>query len=203
MRNRVLASLVALSAVLAACDGSKSATGPGAQLTAADAAQLNAALYSATAASARQAVVPHGDRIAASTGTAGSTFASTVPCSPSGDVKLAGSWNVGFDTSVPSATVHVAGTATHEACAVKTQQGATFTLNGKPAINLTVDASTGAAGLTAFHATETGAFSWTNDGGSGDCSVNVTADLVAGTQNVKLSGTFCGFPVDQTVSANG
>jgi hypothetical protein len=31
--------------------------------------------------------------------------------------------------------------------------------------------------------------------------VDVAADLVAGTQSVRLAGSFCGFAIDQTVAA--
>jgi hypothetical protein len=118
-------------------------------------------------------------------------------------VGLSGTLAAGFDAAAQTAQVQANVAVVHQACAVKTQQGATFTLNGAPKIDVVLNAAASQAGVTALHATEIGAFDWSSSGSSGHCAVNVTADLVSGTQNVKLSGTFCGFPVDQTVTANG
>lgn len=210
MRKRVLnAALVVAAAVLAAaCDGKGSATGPtGSQMSAADAASLNRAVYS-TGASFSGGSVPSGARGARLTSTAGSTFSfnfnTTVPCSPSGSTALSGNLAGGYDLTAKQADVQANIAVAHQACAIKTDNGAVFTLTGDPNIDVTLNAASGASGLTAFHVSEVGAFNWTKgDGNSGHCTVNVTGDLVAGTQTVKLSGDFCGFPLDQTVPAAG
>ena len=90
----------------------------------------------------------------------------------------------------------------HQGCTIKTDDGATFTLNGDPDIDVALNAASGRNGLTAFTLTETGAFTWSRPGASGRCELNVSASLVAGTQNVQLSGTFCGFPVTGIVPAS-
>ncbi len=209
MRKRMLAAAALFAtAALAACDAG-GATGPGnASLTAAQAASLNRALL-ATGASYASGSVPAGARGARSMDAVGNgsfsfTFNTTQPCTPSGNVAVAGTLGGSVNAVARTGTVQANLAVTHQGCAVKTDDGAVFTLNGDPKIDVGLDAASGAQGLTAFTLTETGAFTWSRgDGNSGRCTVDVTAGLVAGTQNVKLSGSFCGFPVDGTVTSLG
>jgi len=64
-------------------------------------------------------------------------------------------------------------------------------------------AVSGPQGLTGLHLTENGAFTWSRGNSSGRCTVDLAADLIAGTQSVRLTGTFCGFPVDGVVEHVG
>jgi len=210
MRKRMLSAAMALvtTAALAACDAG-GATGVGdTQLTAGQAASLSRALF-ATGATFASGGVPAGARGARSVNAVGSgtfsfNFNTTQPCAPSGTVGLAGTLGGSVDGVAKTGTVQANVGVTHNACAVKTDDGATFTLSGDPRIDVTLNAASGANGLTAFTLTEVGAFNWTHgDGNSGHCTLNVSANLVTGTQNVKLSGTFCGFPVDGTVPVGG
>jgi len=210
MRKRMLAAAaLTLAAALAACDGAGGATGPGnAPLTAAQASSLNRALL-ATGAGYASGSVPAGARGARSMNAVGSgsfsfTFNTTQPCAPAGNVAVAGTVGGSVDAVARTGTVQANLGVTHQGCTVKTDDGATFTLNGDPKVDVVLTAASSAGGLTAFQLTQKGAFTWNRgDGSSGRCTLDVTASLVAGTQNVKLSGTFCGFPVDGTVTGLG
>jgi hypothetical protein len=205
MRHRLLpvAALVSAALAAAACDG-RGTTGPSAPLTQADAAALSRAVF-AVGAGLASGGVPAGARgnrtvLANGSTTFSFSFNSSQPCAPSGDIGLAGAVSGAVTGQAAQVQVNVA--VKHQGCTVRADNGGTFKLNGDPAIDVALTASADAAGVTAFHATETGAFTWERgSGSSGRCAVDVTADLVPGTQSVRLSGTFCGFAVDQTVPA--
>ncbi|HYH82937.1 MAG TPA: hypothetical protein VEX86_24295 [Longimicrobium sp.] len=205
MRKRVLAAAALLTAAaVAACDAGGATAPRNTPLTAAQAASLNRALL-ATGASFASGSVPAGARGARSmnavgTGAFSFTFNTPVPCAPSGKVAVAGTVGGSVDAVGRTGTVSANLGVTHQGCAVKTDDGATFTLNGDPRIDVVLNAASAAQALTAFELTQKGAFTWSHGGSSGRCAVDVTASLVAGTQNVRLSGTFCGFPVDGTIA---
>jgi hypothetical protein len=206
MTRRILplTLLAAASLAAAACDG-RGTTGPGAPLTQADAASLSRALF-AVGAGFADGNVPSGARgnrtvLANGSTTFSFSFDHSQPCAPAGSVGLAGAVSGAVDVG-QGAQVQVNVAVKHAGCTVQTDNGGTFKLTGDPKIDIALTARADAGGLTAFHATETGAFTWERgSGSSGRCAVDVTADLVPGTQNVRLSGTFCGFSVDQTVPA--
>ncbi|HEU4561160.1 MAG TPA: hypothetical protein VFS20_25130 [Longimicrobium sp.] len=208
MRSRMLAAVALITtAALAACDAG-GATGPRdeGQLTAGQAAWLNRAMFT-TAAGFAGGQVPGGTRGVRRTSTAGNgtfsvTFNTTHPCTPSGNVALAGTLGGTVDAVARTGSVQANVGVQHQGCTIKTDDGATFTVNGDPDIDVALNAASGPNGLTAFTLTQTGAFTWSRTGASGRCDVNVSASLVAGTQNVQLSGTFCGFPVSGTVPAS-
>src|SRR6185312_5968136 len=85
-----------------------------------------------------------------------------------------------------SAQVQVNVAVAHHACTVPADNGTTFKLSGDPKIDVAVAAAADAAGVTTTHATEKGAFTWERGGSSGRCAVDLTADLVPGSQNVRL-----------------
>jgi hypothetical protein len=207
MTKRIFPLALIASAALAAaaCDG-RGTTGPGAPLTQADAASLSRAVFAIGAGFADGSVPAgaRGNRTVLANGTTSFSFNfnTTQPCVPSGSVGLAGA--VSGAVAGQAAQVEVQVAVKHDGCTVQTDDGGSFKLTGDPRIDVTLTAAANASGLTAFHATEVGAFTWERgSGSSGRCAVDVTADLVPGTQNVRLSGTFCGFAVDQTVPAHG
>jgi hypothetical protein len=206
MLNRVLnaAMLAAVALGAAACDGG-SATAPGdARLTQAQALSLSRSIF-AIGAGMSAGNVPSGARGARIQTAAGSnaftfTLDTSVPCPAGGSTALAGTLAGSYDGVAKTGQVQANLAVTHESCAVKTDDGATFTLNGDPKIDVGLNAASGANGLTAFHLTEGGAFTWSRgDGSSGRCTVDLAGDLVSGTQNVRVTGTFCGFAVDDVV----
>jgi hypothetical protein len=204
MRHPLFRAAALVSAALAAsaCDGR--GTGPGAPLTQADAAALSRAVFAVGAGFANGSV-PAGARgnrtdLANGSTTFSFSFNTTQPCVPSGSVGLVGAMSGAADVAGQAAQLQVNVAVQHQGCTVQTDNGGTFKLNGDPRIDVALTASAGPTGLTALHATEKGGFTWERgSGSSGRCAVDVTADLVAGTRNVHLSGTFCGFTVDQTM----
>jgi hypothetical protein len=208
MRNRMLAAtaLAAVTVFAAACDGG--ATGPGnSSLTRSEALALSHSLFGVGAglSGGNAPSASRGARIQAASGsnTFSFSFDTTEPCPAGGNVGLKGTLAGGFDAVAHAGQVTADVDVAHAACKVPTDQG-TFTLNGDPNIAVGLNAASGASGVTAFHLTENGAFTWDRgDGNSGRCTVDVAADLVAGTQNVALTGTFCGFPVDGTIEHVG
>jgi len=205
MRHRHLRAAALLCAALAAAAcGDHGTTGPGAPLTQADAAALSRAVFSVGAGLAGGGV-PAGARGNQTLRADGLTtfsfsFDTSQPCTPSGSVDITGVV-AGSAQAGGSAQVQVNVSVRHQGCVVQTDNGGTFKLNGDPGIDVAIAAAADAAGPTAFHATEKGAFTWERGGSSGRCTVDLAADLVAGTQTVRLAGSFCGFTIDQTVAA--
>ncbi|HET7230134.1 MAG TPA: hypothetical protein VFJ16_09040 [Longimicrobium sp.] len=209
MRKRLLAlAALATTAALAACDAGGATGVRDGKLTATQAASLSRAML-ASASTYANGSVPAGARGARSMDAAGSgsfsfTFNTTQPCTPSGNVAVGGTLVGAANATARTGTLQANLALNHQGCTVKADDGSTFTLNGDPRIDVALNAASGPAGLTALQLTEAGAFTWSRgDGNSGRCTVNVTANLVAGTQTVQLSGTFCGFPVDGTVPVGG
>ena len=199
------AALLAAAAAVAACDG-RGTTGPGAPLTQAEAASLSRSMFSLGARLAGSGV-PAGARGNETQSANGNTtfsfnFDTSQPCTTSGSVRAAGAISGAIDAAAGTASVQLDVAVKHQGCVVQTDGGGAFKLNGDPGIDLVLSAATGAQHVTAFHATEKGAFTWERgSGNSGRCTVDLAADLVAGTQNVHLTGSFCGFTIDQTVAA--
>jgi hypothetical protein len=206
MRNHLFRAAALASAVLAAAAcGDHGATGPGAPLTQADAAALSRAVFAVGAglAGGGTPAGARGNRTLRADGasTFSFSFDTSQPCTPSGSVELTGALAGSVQVGGPAA-VQVNVSVRHQGCVVQTDNGGTFKLNGDPGIDVAITAAAGAGGVTAFHATEKGAFTWEHGGSSGRCTVDVAADLVAGTQTVRLAGSFCGFTIDQTVPAS-
>lgn len=208
MHKRILPlALLAAASLAAACDG-RGTTGPGAPLSQADAAALSRAVF-AVGAEFANGGVPTGARgnrtvLANGSTTFSFSFNTTQPCAPSGSIGLQGAASGALDVAGQAAEVQVNVAVRHQGCTVQADNGGSFKLTGDPQIDVALTAAANASGFSVLHATERGAFTWERgSGSSGRCAVDVTADLVPGTQNVRLSGTFCGFAVDQTVPARG
>lgn len=208
MRIRLF-SVVLVSAALAACSGD--ATGPNNNegITEADAAAVARAILNTGVGVARDgaAGAPAAARrnvSGAGNGTFSFTFDTTEPCRPSGTVDVAGTLSGSWNEAALTATLASDLSLRHANCAVPTDDGGTITLDGDPDIDLTLAATSGPQGLTALRITEVGAFNWDKgNGNAGRCTLDLTAELIAGTQNVRLSGTFCGFAVDVTGPLDG
>lgn len=207
MRIRILSTAVVLSATLAACG--ESGTGPsGADgLTRADATALARAMagtgVGVAQGGAAGASGASRSASAAASGSVSTQFAETAPCSPSGSVAVAGTFNANWDETAQTAQIQAAAAVRHQACAIQGDRGV-VTVTGDPEIDLVLSASADASGLTELRVTEAGAFNWQKGAGnSGRCTVDLTAELVAGTRNVRVSGSFCGFAIDETGPIDG
>lgn len=197
MRKLVLIPLL-LSAGACGGDG----TGPdNAALSAAEAAELNRAVFGMAAALAGGGSM--GVSLNRVPMPAGNTFTvpvqETVPCTPSGSMALAGTVTVKMGEAAGAASIEANVTATPAACAHKLESGKVVTMTGDPNIQVTMTAAGGLSSLTSLRVTEKGAFTWTRGKASGRCAVDVTAQLNAAGTAVAVSGTFCGFPVSETV----
>jgi hypothetical protein len=203
MRIRVL-SVALVSAALAACSGDS--TGPISNdgINEVDAAAVARTILSTGVGVARDgaAGAPAAARrnvSAAGSGTFSFAFDTTEPCQPTGDVDVAGTLSGSWNETALTASLSSDLSMRHNGCAVRTEQGGIITLDGDPDIDVLLTATAGPQGLTALRLTESGAFNWSKgDGNSGRCTLDLTAELITGTQNVRLSGTFCGFSVDVT-----
>jgi hypothetical protein len=200
--------LLAASLLTAACDG-RGTTGIGdARLSEADAAALNRAIFS-TGASFASGAVPVGARGSRTVNAAGSSsftfaFGTEQRCTPSGSVAVSGVLTGGTDAVAHTSRLQANLSVRHQDCAVALDNGRSLRLNGDPGIEVTLDASAGDAGLSQLHSTEQGGFTWQlNDGSSGRCTLDVQANLDPGGQTVRLTGAFCGYPVDASVPLDG
>lgn len=200
MRIRVF-SVALVSAALAACSGDSTGPANGEGITQADAAVVARAILSTGVGVARDgaAGAPAAARrnvSGAGNGTFSFTFDTTEPCQPTGTVAVAGTLSGSWNETAQTASLSSNLSMRHDDCAVRGEQGGAIVIDGDPDIDVTLTATAGPTGITDLRLTETGAFNWSKGSNSGRCTLDLTAQLVAGTQNVRLSGTFCGFNVD-------
>jgi hypothetical protein len=203
MRIRILSTAVLTAAMLAAC--SESGTGPSQTdgITRADAAALARALANTGVGVAQSGAAGASGASrsvsAAGSGSFTSQFDDVQQCSPSGSVAVAGTVSGSWDQTAQTAQLQASAAVRHQSCALRADDGGTITLTGDPDIDLTLNARAAAAGFTELRVTQSGAFSWEKGAeNSGRCTVDLTAQLVAGTQNVRITGDFCGFAIDET-----
>ena len=191
--------LIPLLLTAGACDGGSGATGS-AELTAAEAAELNRAMFGMVAGLRGGVSAPS---LNLAPRRADNTFSvpvdQTVPCTPSGSIQLAGTVSMELDDVAGQVTMQAEISATPKACAHRMESGEIITITGDPDLDAQMSMSGGLDGqLTSLQVTETGAFQWTRGGASGRCTVNIASSLNAATQVVTVSGTFCGFPVSES-----
>ena len=208
MRIRILSTAVLAAAVLAAC--SESGTGPSQTdgITRADAAALARALagtgVNVAQSGATRASEDHAGASADGAGSFTFAFDQVEQCSPSGSVATAGTLSGAWDQGAQTAQLQADAAVRHQSCALRADDGGVITLDGDPDIDLSLTARAGVSGLTELRITESGAFNWQKgEGNAGRCAVDLTAELIAGTQNIRLSGTCCGFAIDETGPIGG
>lgn len=95
---------------------------------------------------------------------------------------------------------------THRACVAEGgDTGTLFTLDGAPAVTVSMDLESDAqSGDYEVEASFVGAVSWSTDGRSGTCSMDLDVDTsgnnVTGTGTSTVTGSICGITVSQTTS---
>ncbi|HYR11040.1 MAG TPA: hypothetical protein VEQ60_24885 [Longimicrobium sp.] len=188
----------------AACDGGSGPAG-GAELTAAEAAELSRAMFSVASDLASSGLSGAGFNLAPREAENGFTvpIEETVPCTPSGRTDIEGTVTVGFDDVTMGISMEADISAAPQACAHRLENGDVIKVTGDPDLDIHLVMAGNAEELTVLQVTETGAFKWTRGGASGRCSVNLASSLNAPTQMVTVSGTFCGFPVAETFPIDG
>jgi hypothetical protein len=202
MRARALTTALLLSGslALAACDGGDGGgTGPDRdQLTRAEVEALNRAMIG----TGRELLSTSSGASAGSSAAAGSgsfTFDvdHTEPCPPGGSVRLSGELSGSWDDEAQTGALGADFAVQHNACKVRTEEG-TLILTGDPDIDVTFAAASDETGITDLVITQRGAFTWERGNGAseGRCTLDVTAELIPGTQQVQISGQFCGIEID-------
>lgn len=198
MRTNLFTTAMAAAALTLSACGADGGTGPapgGGGLSAAEAAQLNQAILGVSAGVRENGTPPVGER----SGSMGYGFNDTAPCQPGGNVGVQGDMDIAWNSGAGTSSISTDFAVKHNACAYRMENGDVVTLTGDPDIDVSLDVATGPSGLASFTIRETGAFNWSRDDGySGRCSLDVTAQLKPGTRSVTLSGSFCGIPVTGT-----
>jgi hypothetical protein len=192
--------LLPLLLAAAACGGDGDGPTGSAELTAAEAAELNRAVFGMMAGLASDGI--SGMSLNVSPAAGENTFTipiqETVPCTPSGTMGLQGTATMGMDEASGAMAIKTEISATPVACAHKMEKGGVITITGDPDIDVDMTMTGTLDGLTAMQMTEVGAFTWMRGGASGRCSVDITSTLDLPTQMVSVTGSFCGFPVSET-----
>ncbi len=192
--------LIPLLLAAGACGGDGDGPTGGAELTAAEAAELNRAVFGMMAGLANDGMSGISLNVApaADENTFTIPIQETVPCTPSGTIGLQGTATMGMDPVSGAMAIKTEISAKPAACAHQMEKGGVITMTGDPDIDVDMTMTGTLDGLTAMHMTEVGAFHWTRGGASGRCSVDITSTLDLPTQMVTVTGTFCGFPVSET-----
>jgi hypothetical protein len=199
MRNRVSGSLAALTgvAMLVAGCGGDDPTGPGSDLSQAEAMELFGEILSAVflvGAGAAPALPPEGVALAPQT----LTINQSAPCAGGGSIAVTGTYTYDVDTSSNgSFTYNIVESPSD--CAVATSTGQTYRVDGNPNIQMAGSYSVaGGAPVGVFGMTFTGGMSWTatNGGVSGSCTVDLTYSFDWEGQHGSVKGHMCGYAID-------
>jgi hypothetical protein len=180
---------------LAACD--QSATGSDATSLSRDDAAALAPDYSQMAESDLGA--PSFSAASLDVITTTTTFTRTHTCPVSGSVTVAGTLVVSGDRETHTASSTLNATRTDDACTFNLHSGGTVTVTGNPNIVVTGawSITNGVPGVRTV--THKGSFNWTRSGGgSGTCTVDLTATWDPATHTAHVQGTFCNRTVDVT-----
>jgi hypothetical protein len=190
--------LIPLLLAAGACEGGGGSTG-GTDMTAAEAAELNFAMFSMVAGLGPGATGPD---LRGQAWEVGETITipvnETVPCL-SGSIGVKGTLNVQLDNSGQQLSMQATVAGTPNPCVHRMANGDLFTITGDPSLNVQMSMAGNVNGqLSSLQVTETGGFKWTSGASSGTCAVSLTSSLNAASQVVTVSGTFCGFPVSNS-----
>ena len=196
MRKPLLTFALAAAAMAVSACSSDGAVTPdpndSGTLSAAEAVQLNQALL-AVSVSARQSGTPP---VGESSGAMGYGFTQTAACQSGGNVGLDGDMDIRWSESAGTSSISTDFAVKHNDCGHRLENGDVIRITGNPDVDVSLDVATSRTGLTSLVVRETGAFAWSRDnGGSGECTLDVTATLNASTRAVTISGSFCGVPV--------
>ena len=190
--------LIPLLLAAGACDGGGGSTG-GTDLTAAEAAQLNLALFGMVAGLGPGAIGPD---LRAQAWAVGDSF--TIPVNEivscfSGSIGVDGTLTVQLDNTGQQLSMQATLEGTPNPCVHRMANGDLFTITGDPSLNVQISMAGNVDGqLSSLQVTETGGFKWSSGASSGTCAVNLTSSLNAASQVVTVSGTFCGFAVSNS-----
>jgi hypothetical protein len=202
MQSRHLLAVAALA--LSACDP---ATAPDpSMLSLADASALAPAYEELTSEEIAALGTPTfvmADGPAAAPVTTTIAFTRTRACPLGGSVQVQGTVVHTGDRQTRSASHQYAATRTEQGCVLPLRSGESITINGDPntAVTGSWSVTDGTPGVRTI--THRGGFTWARSGGgSGSCTVDLTATWDPATRTHRLQGTFCYRTVDVTRTRN-
>lgn len=199
MHQRRAGLVLGVGLVVASCGGSS--TEPEDTLTAAEAlALLEVAMG--------QGLELAGDMDPAMTTLPGGRTQVTVPCAMGGTAAVSAQFSPVGDMDSDNVGVAVAVTLVHSGCIERHEMsGITFTLDGAPEVEMTVELSISPEFLFDISGTVDGTVRWaTGDGRSGTCALDVDLDTVndaSGFPTITLAGRACGFDVMESMPGLG
>lgn len=204
-RTRTPALALALGLALGACSDGPTDIIEGDPLTEAEAAALAevvaGSLFTAWEGSA-SAAPARGPARASGTGQINDTF----PCELGGSVAVAGSLSFDVDDDTGDGTIQFSVTTDHDDCAVESEDGIGFILNGAPNITASFAIVSEGSSLS-FSGNYEGAVAWATDDKSGRCSIEVdfdlSGDVTAETGSASLTGRVCGVTFDHSLDFAG
>lgn len=124
------------------------------------------------------------------------------PCEFGGSVAVSGSLSYDVDDQTQDGTLQFSVTTDHDDCAVESDDGIGFILNGAPNITAAFTIVSQGNSLS-FTGGYEGAVSWATDEKSGRCSIDVdfdlTGDVAAETGSASLTGRVCGVTFDHSL----
>ena len=130
------------------------------------------------------------------------TFTVTKQCPRGGQTVFAGSVTGTGDRVAHNLTLDADATRTDTDCAFDTHDGV-LTLSGKPNLEYKAHLNIVNFALSGLQtASHTGSFTWSRDGGSGTCIVDITRTYDPSTKTLTIKGSFCGHNIDVTKTKN-
>ena len=196
-----IALTTALTLMVGACGGDATGINSGDELTTEEVAAVMAALASGFDSVGVAAQIMSEEISASDIARVGpvlapisvnESFDVSIPCE-SGTLDLGGSMSGTIDDETFAMDVVLGATWDPKGCVVS-DGTTTFTVDGAPRVEVSVDMTSTEDALT-LNGTEIGGFSYTSsDGRSGSCAIDVTFSIVTGEQSVtsEVSGTVCG-----------
>lgn len=138
----------------------------------------------------------------------GGRMQTTVPCTMGGTVAVTAQLSPVGDPGSDTVGVGAGVTLVHSDCAERHEtSGITFTLDGAPDVEMTIELSISTEFLFEISGTVDGTVRWaTGDGRSGTCALDVDLDTVndaSGLPTITLTGRACGSEIMESMPGLG
>ena len=132
----------------------------------------------------------------------------TVPCTMGGTVRVSAQFSPVGDPNDDDAGVRTAVTLVHSGCIERHEtSGITFTLDGAPEVEMTIELSISTEFVFGISGTVDGTVRWaTDDGRRGSCALDVELETVndaSGFPSITLTGRACGADIMESIPGLG
>ena len=132
----------------------------------------------------------------------------TVPCTMGGTVRVSAQFSPVGDPNDDGAGVRTAVTLVHSGCIERHEtSGITFTLDGAPEVEMTIELSISTEFVFGISGTVDGTVRWaTDDGRRGSCALDVELETVndaSGFPSITLTGRACGADIMESIPGLG